>query len=46
MVSGKALVDEVAQILPDGLAPVPIGDTQITYRVLGEAVEGGTEGFV
>ena len=43
---GEAGIDEGAQVLPDRLASVPVGDTEIADGVVGEAVETLAEGLV
>ena len=46
VMSGEAGIDERAQILADRLAPVPIGNAEVTDGILREAVEAFTEGLV
>ncbi|MDR5752696.1 MULTISPECIES: hypothetical protein [unclassified Caballeronia] len=36
---GESAVDELAKVLADRLASVPVGDTETAYRIFGEAVE-------
>jgi hypothetical protein len=43
---GKALVDELPQVISDRLASVPVGNTEVTNCILCEAIEPLAEGLV
>jgi len=36
---GKTLIDELPEVVSDRLASMPVGDAEITYGVLREAIE-------
>src|ERR1700731_4490012 len=46
VIGGKAGVDKGAKICTDRLASVPIGDSEVTHRILGKAVEALAEGLL
>src|SRR5260370_23397977 len=43
---GEALVDEVAQVLANHLAALPVGDAEVAHGILGKAVERFAKGLV
>jgi hypothetical protein len=42
---GKALVDELPKVFPDRFAPMPVGDTEIAYCIVGETIEAFAKGL-
>src|SRR5262249_31127750 len=43
---GKTLVDELPEVISDRLASMPVGDTEIAYGILCEAIESLAKGLV